>query len=449
MITVDTLRADHLGCYGYDKNTSPNIDALASDGAIFTRAYAPKGSTWPSLATLQTSLYPVTHGVRNNGLRMTNEFDQLAEVLKRHGYTCAAFLTNAGVQNWEAFDPKLIIREEPSDPIATNLARLWLKEHAGSQFFVWIHYIGPHSPWDAPPEFNKFGDGKYSGDLSGDQDVMAAAMMRGSPLNLEEIAYLVSLYDAEIAMTDHCVGQILSDLRLLKIYDDTLIMFSADHGEELYQHYEFLHHQSSVYEGTLRVPLLFRLSGTIPSGFKNDTLCGLIDVAPTLLDLIGIEIPSTYQGLSFASVFRDEPARLGPVFGEWRDKILYVRTEDYRYIYNPQNFHPPKLNNRRLKNVDAKVLARQNKMPIKEQELYDVRADPLEQREISADHPEVVARMRGILDGYMAEYEWKFGDSVANRMQSEIDPELRQQLEAQGYVMDADDKTEPQDDLGE
>jgi hypothetical protein len=88
-------------------------------------------------------------------------------------------------------------------------------------------------------------------------------------------------------------------------------------------------------------------------------------------------------------------------------------------------------------------------MPIKEQELYDVRADPLEQREISADHPEVVARMRGILDGYMAEYEWKFGDSVANRMQSEIDPELRQQLEAQGYVMDADDKTEPQDDLGE
>ncbi|GMV93516.1 MAG: hypothetical protein AMXMBFR82_32940 [Candidatus Hydrogenedentota bacterium] len=435
LISIDTLRADHLGCYGYEKDTSPYIDAIAADGTVFEWVYAPKSSTWPSLTTLQTSLYPVTHGVRNNGLRVDNTPDTLAEVLTSQGYTCEAILTNAGVQNWEGFAKKQVINGEPSDKIATANARLWLRENRDKKFFLWMHYMAPHSPWEPPDDNNKFVDPNYAGSMTGDQDTMAEAMLRPEPISKPDLDHLIGLYDGEVNLTDAMVGILVETLQELGIYDNTLIIITSDHGEELYEHYGFLHHQASVYEGTLRVPLIYRLPGTVPGGKTVSELSGLIDVAPTVLDILDVPIPESYQGKSAEPLLRDEPLKLGPAFGEWRDKIIFVRTEEYRYILNPSNFHPPKVNNRRLEGVGDEELAERNGMPIKEVELYQVSVDPYEQKEIAAESPEAVAEMQKLIDEFMVKYSWKFDDATDQRMESEIDPETRQELENLGYVL--------------
>jgi len=435
MISVDTLRADHLGCYGYGLDTSPHIDAIAADGTRFDRVYAPKGSAWPSLATLQTSLYPVTHGVRSNGLRIDNTPETLAEVLFANGYTCEAILANAGDQNWEGFSHTRDIRDEPRDKIATIHAYNWLREHRDEKFFLWTHFMNPHSPWDAPQEFRKFGDPSYAGTLTGDQDDMARAMLSGDEISEPDLAHLIALYDAEVNLTDAMIGIIVETLQELDLYDNTLIVLTADHGEELYQHYQFLHHQASVYEGTLRVPLVYRLPGKVPSGKVVSDLSGLIDVAPTILDLLGIAIPDSYQGVNVAPLFRDEPVELGPAFGEWRDKIIFVRTNEYRYIHNPLNFHPPKVNKRRLEGVADETLATRNGMPIEEVELYRITEDPYEQSEIASESPEAAAEMQSLIDEFMTQYSWKFNDKTDERMKQEIDDETRQELENLGYVL--------------
>jgi arylsulfatase A-like enzyme len=435
MISVDTMRADHLGCYGYEKDTSPNIDAIAAEGTRFEWVYAPKSSTWPSLTTLQTSLYPVTHGVRNNGLRVDNKPDTLAEVLSDHGYTCEAILTNAGVQNWEGFANKQVIKGEPSDKIATANARNWLRENQDKKFFLWMHYMAPHSPWEPPEKQNRFVDPNYSGTITGNQDDMAAAMLSADGISDPDLAHLIGLYDGEVNLTDAMIGILTETLQDLGLYDNTLIVVTADHGEELYEHYRFLHHQASVYEGTLRVPLIYRLPGKVPGGKDIKELSGLIDIAPTILDILDIPIPDSYQGISAEPLLRDEPVRFGPAFGEWRDKMIFVRTEEYRYIHNPSNFHPPKVNNRRLEGIGDDEFAERNGMPIKEIELYRVSEDPYEQNEISAESPDAVAEMQKLIDEFMVKYSWKFDDATDERMRDEIDAETRQELENLGYVL--------------
>ena len=435
LISVDTMRADHLSCYGYKHKTSPYIDEIAAEGTIYERAYAPKSSTWPSLATLQTSLYPVTHGVRNNGLRLDNTPDTLAEVLSGQGYTCGTVLTNAGAQNWEGFGYKEVVQGEPADKIATVTARTWLREKRNEKFFLWVHYISPHSPWAPPEKHRLFGDPAYTGSLTGGQDDMAAAMLSEQGINDADLAHIISLYDGEINLSDMMIGILMESLKELGLDENTLVIITADHGEELYEHYRFLHHQASVYEGTLRVPLVYRLPGKVPAGKKVPDLCGLIDVAPTILGILGVSIPVSYQGVNTEPLLRGETVALGPAFGEWRDKILFVRTNEYRYIYNPQNYHPPMVNNRRLAGLTDEELAKRNGMPIKEQELYRVSEDPYEQKEISADNAEGITSMRTLLEGYMTKYSWKFNDATDKRMKQEIDPQTRQELENLGYVM--------------
>ncbi|MCC6698596.1 MAG: sulfatase [Candidatus Hydrogenedentes bacterium] len=435
LISVDTMRADHLSCYGYKHKTSPYIDTIATEGAIYERVYAPKSSTWPALATLHTSLYPVTHGVRNNGLRLDNTPDTLAEVLSGEGYTCGAILTNAAAQNWEGFSYKEGVREEPADKIATVTARTWLREKQDEKFFLWVHYIAPHSPWAPPEKHRLFGDPTYSGTLTGGQDDMAAAMLSEQGINDADLAHIISLYDGEINLTDMMIGILMESLRELGLDQNTLVVITADHGEELYEHYRFLHHQASVYEGTLRVPLIYRLPGKIPAGKSVPDLCGLIDVAPTILGILDVPVPASYQGVNTEPLMRGETVALGPAFGEWRDKILFVRTNEYRYIYNPLNYHPPMVNNQRLAGLTDAELAKRNGMPIKEQELYKVSEDPYEQKEIAADNEEAITALRALLDGYMSQYSWKFNDATDNRMKQEIDPQTRQELENLGYVM--------------
>ncbi|GMU93034.1 MAG: putative sulfatase [Candidatus Hydrogenedentota bacterium] len=436
LITVDALRADHLHCYGYPKETSPVLDALAAEGALFEKAFAPKGSTWPSLATILTGLHPVTHGVRYNGMRLASEHDTMAEVLRPLGYDCAVFISNGGQQRWEGFDVKSIIRDEPRDAGVTEQAVAWLKEHADDKFFLWVHYFAPHGPYTPSDEFNRFTDPNYRGTIDGSYDTLTRVFTQQQNLKPEDVAHVKGLYDGEVLFTDTQMGLLLDELKAHGVYDDTLVVFSADHGEELHDHHRYFHHQASLYDGTIQVPLIFKLKDKIPPGLREKLPVSIVDIAPTVLELLGVGIPKEYEGTSLVPVFRDEKLARGPVFGEWGDKMLYIRTDEYKYIYNPSGFHPPVKREREEANEGGRNRRRnEHALPMKERELYKVSEDPGEQQEISEAAPEVVAELEKELASFREKYGWRLENKAEEQLQKDLDPQTREELEALGYVL--------------
>lgn len=435
LITVDTLRADHLGCYGYDKTTTPNLDALAKDGAVFEFTMAPKGSTWPSLATILTGLYPVTHGVRVNGMHLDSKHDTLAELLKPAGYAGAVFIANGGNQAWEGFDTLVKVKEEPRDRVLTDAALEWLDGNADKKFFLWLHYFAPHGPYEPPKEFHTFTDPNYKGDIDGSYDALTRVFVRKRDLSPEDLAYVKGLYDGEVAFTDHEIGRVIDKVASLGILDDTMVVFSADHGEELYDHHYYFHHQASLYEGVLRVPLIVRWPEKVQAGRKITQPVSLADIAPTILELLGMDRPAVMEGISLVPAIAGEPLERGPVFGEWSDKMLYIRTAEHKYIYNPTGFQPP-VKREREQAEDTSRLKGDHTLPIRNRELYAIQQDPREQSDISEASAEVVAALEAQLkSGYIDKYGWKLDANVEGALEQQLDEETRKELEALGYVV--------------
>ena len=435
LITVDTLRADHLGCYGGNNPASPHIDAMAADGTVFERAFATKGSTWPSLATIQTGLYPVTHGVRYNGMTLDSKFDTLAEVLAPSGYNSAVFTANGGQQRWEGFEMKVLLKNEPRDKGVTDAAVDWLDKNGGKKFYLWLHYMGPHGPYEPPKDFNKFTDKNYKGTIDGSFERLTRAFVRQERLSDADLAYARGLYDGEIAFTDDQIGRVLDKVSSLGILDDTLVVFSADHGEELGEHHGYWHHQASLYEGVLHVPMIFKMPGKVPAGDRVPTLVSLVDLAPTILDLLGVKRPDAYEGASLAAAFEKKPIEHGPVFGEWGDKMLYIRTEQYKYVYNPSGFQPPVKRERNQAGSETERKKDDHVLPLEKQELYEIAKDPKETNNLASSSPDVIAKLESELKtGYMDKYGWKLEDKAEEKLQQQLDPETRQELQNLGYV---------------
>jgi len=435
LITVDALRADRLGTYGHTNATSPNIDALAASGAVFEYALAPKGSTWPSLATILTGVYPVTHGVRYNGMALASEHDTLAEMLAPAGYTSAVFIANGGNQKWEGFETRQIIKEEPRDRGVTDAALPWIDQHAGEKFFLWLHYFAPHGPYTPMNEFDAFTDPKYSGDIDGAYDTLTRVFVRKEKLEDADLAYINGLYDGEVLTADHEISRVIEKVASLGLLNDTLIVISADHGEEMYDHHNYFHHQASLYEGTLRVPLIVRLPGKVPAGTRCATPVSVVDIVPTVLDIAGVPHPQNLQGKALTPVFEGQALDRGPIFGEWGDKMLYVRTATHKYIYNPSGFQPPVKREREAAD-SAQTRNREHTLPMKNQELYDVTSDPKELKDLSETSPELRATLQDQLkSGYIEKYGWKLENKAEEDLQNQLDDETRKELEALGYVI--------------
>lgn len=436
LITVDTLRADHLSCYGNPNPTSPNIDAVANDGVVFEHAFAPKGSTWPALATIQTGLYPVTHGVRYNGMTLDSKHETLAETLAPAGYTSALFIANGGQQRWEGFEMRVILKDEPRDRGVSDAALDWLDKNADKKFYLWLHYMAPHGPYEPLKDYNNFTDKNYKGDLDGSYDRLTRAFVRQEKLSDADTAYVRGLYDGEVAYNDAQIGRVLDKVTSLGIMDDTLVVISADHGEELGEHHGYWHHQASLYDGTLHVPMIFKLPGKVPAGVREAAPVSLADIAPTILDLLGVTRPAAYEGHALNAVFNKQPLERGPVIGEWGDKMLYIRTPEYKYISNPSGFEPPVKRERNL--ADGPETQRKkgdHTLPMKKQELYDIAKDPKEQQDISSSSAEIIAKLEAELkSGYIDKYGWKLENKAEELLQQQLDPETRKELENLGYV---------------
>lgn len=314
LITVDTLRADHLTCYGYQFNTSPNIDRLANEGTRFDKAYTVVPLTGPAHLSLFTSKYPQEHGARRNGVSLAKGAAPVSfpRILRKHGYRNAAFISGwpltkrlTHLDRWfHYYDEELprtyqLFNSSRYAEDVTPRALRWLRGRAGKKrpFFLWIHYFDPHEPYVFREAFRQR---KANGDPT------------PAPLPWTNAAFeeRVRGYDSEIAYTDHHIGVLLSALDELKLRESTLVVLTADHGESLGEH-DYVGHGRHLFENIIRIPLVVRLPGAVPAGRVISSPVSILDIGPTILDLTVEKLPRykrppvLHSGHSFVAAFRD------------------------------------------------------------------------------------------------------------------------------------------------
>jgi len=297
VITVDALRADHLGIYGYSRPTSPNIDRLMSKGLLFERAWTPEPLTGPAMCSMITGLPPHEHAATRNGLRMEAGLDSLPKTLAHNGWSTAGFIGAWTLKNnltllgehFETYGERLqrrrwfgVINSEATGEDLTDDALEWATDHrekgGGRPFFLWVHYVEPHAPY----RFHE----KYGQRLGVNDDQLTR----------------VDRYDTEIAAVDTAIGRLLEGLEELVVDDNLVIVFTADHGESLGDH-NYWGHGRYLYEPSLRIPLGIVWKGRIRPGTASSQAT-LLDLAPTLLDLVGVAAPEELTGSSWASATR-------------------------------------------------------------------------------------------------------------------------------------------------
>ena len=426
-ITVDTLRADHMSLYGYPRQTSPDLARLAAGGVTFDRAIAQWPKTGASFASMFTGQYPQTTGLTHRAaIRVPEEYLTLPELFQESGYTTLGVVSNAVLAakfDWnDGFDELLEtwgggdFPEDPHEfrhlihaPKVNELALPLLEKHAPmketERLFVWLHYTDPHAPYMLPPGMaNPFlDDALFQGDA-----VVPRKAARGYKLGgREDLKYYVAQYDANVLVSDVYIRKVLDRARELGLLEDSLIVFTADHGESLGEHGSWFEHGPLPYNTTAHVPLFFVRDG-LPSGRRIGRPVELIDLYPTLRDLVvpGREVPGL-EGQSLAGFLRGQDGsdfRLA--FSEAGEKPRYFRSvQDAAW------------------KLVLGVGGRRGDL----MELYDLRADPRETRNVATAHPEELRRLRGDLMRWVK-------DRPGRHAGQEEDEETLKALRALGYA---------------
>ena len=420
-ITIDTLRADRLGCYGYERNTSPAIDRLAREGTLFEHCYAQRGLTWPSLTSIMTALYPKTHGVLKNQWMLDGQFITLAEILKNEGYKTGAFLANFYYAPNRGFDVKKGGEVGDLDKTVTRDALAWMNklDPQKDKFFMWVHYKNPHDPYTPPQRYIDLFDSTYTGSFDGSRPVLDSIYVNQIDLSERDLAYINALYDAEIRTTDVYIDRLLNRLDEMGLTDNTLVVFSADHGEELYERNYYFFHSCSMYDGVLRIPLIFRMPGIVPAGKVVPNQVESIDITPTILQLMKLPLREEFEGQSaLPLIFGATNGSWRPAFAERAGAIFSIRTPEWKYIYNPDDYHT--YCSRSDDDTGDGYL-------IDAQELYDVRTDPGETRNVVDEHPDVALELRAQI------LEWLNTNRRVHK-EHKLTKEAEERLRALGYI---------------
>jgi len=421
LITLDTVRADRMGFLGSKRGLTPNLDTLARQSAVFTRAYSQVPLTAPSHATILTGTYPQFNQVTDFQIPLAQELPYAPEILRAHGYHTAAFVGaiildptarfapgfdrgfdtyDAGFRAWHSGEDRYRTTERRGSEVVAH-ALAWLSQHPRGPFFMWIHLYDPHHPYDPPEPYKS--------------------------------KYASALYDGEIAYTDSAVGKFLSQLRARGLYDNSVIAVMADHGEALGDHGEDTH-GIFLYDETIHVPLVIKLPGAAsrgknpagkdsakktPAGKRIENSVELVDVLPTILQAVKIPVPPEVQGESLLGVMmtKTAPAKSAeaiaapspgrPAYAEtdyphraygW-SSLRALRTGKYLYIKAPR------------------------------QELYDQSADPKAEHDLSSASTAVTGTLAAQLDAFRQKTS-----SSREVPTSVVDPEAQEKLAALGYV---------------
>jgi arylsulfatase A-like enzyme len=418
LISIDSLRADHIHSYGYARNTSPNLDAVAAQGAIFETVISPTSWTLPAHMTLMTSLPPEEHGVITNRLRLARGIDTLPLRLQRSGYVTAGFVSATYLdglygfsRGFDEYDDYTLLRVagEKSRAAVTSqqVARRaidYLQRRSAAKdqrpFFLFLHFFDVHYDYNPPPPFAQMFDAGYAGRATGDVDRVHQGMPR------RDLNHVVALYDGEIAWVDANIGKILASLRALGFDDNTIVAITADHGEEFLEHGQAAHYKT-LYDEVLRVPLVVRYPGHVAPGRRVQGQVRLMDVAPTLLSLAGLQVARPRMGSEARSLSclltspLPRPAPALPAFGDLRGEVASVRTSDAKLIRN----------------------LRTNK-----EEFYDLDTDPGERKNIDAVDQQERDQLRVILT------RWRSTATNTANNPADLEDEEKASLRSLGYI---------------
>ena len=392
LLSIDSLRPDHLGSYGYSRQTSPNLDRLAREGVRFFQAFNQTSWTSPALVSVLTSLYPETHGADRRDHSTPPSLQTPMKALdQRWGYAVPALCYLIAIPEFSNLG--FVPLEEKIE--GQNLFR-WLEHNRYKRFFVWHHLRGPHLPYNPPPRFAQMflpEETNLGEEESADVAVIQKATViprHKQTFRQTSHATIAALYDGKVRQTDEEVGAILAKLEELELLDKTLIVVTADHGEELFDH-GFVGHASTSLAGTLydeviRVPLIMRLPGVLPAGKVVEQQVEGIDVMPTIFDLLGLPPPPAVQGTSLLSLIQDwSRGRREYAFSETlpcgrqctgeepKEKLQAVRTPQWKLIVSP----------------DPRG---------QRYELYNLQDDPHETTNVFSHEPQLAHRLRRKLE---------------------------------------------------
>ncbi|MEX0677029.1 MAG: sulfatase-like hydrolase/transferase [Pirellulales bacterium] len=392
IITTDTTRADHLGCYGNRGIKTPVLDQMAREGILCSQAITPSPSTLPAHSSLMTGLYPYRHGARSNGtFHLRDDVTTLAERLKAKGYrtgaAISAFVLDSRFGLGQGFDDynddltrglkysAHMFRERAAE-LTNEPVFKWLGENAHEPFFLWVHYFDPHAVYMPPEPFRS----QYSDDL----------------------------YDGEIAYADSQIGALLAQLQELGVRDKTLVVYTADHGEGLGEHGEFTH-SMLTYDATLHVPLIFHAPSRLPKGNAINRQTCLVDVVPTVLSLLGFERPDDLDGLDLCRSWDGQPRSVlietiaTMVMHGWAP-LVGIRRDDYKYILAPTP------------------------------ELYDLQSDPGELNNLHDDQPDTVRVLSDRLVKFLGHDPYLAARKAIDLKDLNLDSKTLGHLAELGYV---------------
>ncbi|MBD3336957.1 MAG: sulfatase-like hydrolase/transferase [Candidatus Eisenbacteria bacterium] len=408
LVIIDTLRADHVGCYGHGRIETPHIDRLAAEGILYENAVTAAPVTLPAVATMLTGAYPAQHGIRDNGpYRLSGRWTTVAERFRSEGYRTGAFVSAAVLsrdhsldQGFETYDDDLSIPYVSYHPLARSLADYhqgverraaqtvdraleWVARHGGEDGFLMVHLFDPHVPRDPPPPFNE--------------------------------TYQDRLYEGEIAYVDREVGRLCDAIRRIRGEADVYTLFVADHGEGLGDHEEQLH-GDLLYEETLHVPLIIHGPG-IPGGIRVREVVRTCDIAPTLCVLAGLEPPEWSIGGVLPGL---APRRSGPAISTAVPLAAGAYVETFR----------PRLTHgwcelRGFRTDRWKVIVGPGV------ELYDLLTDPGETRDVAQEHPALCDSLRRLMNR-VALSSVRHGSE--NAPQLDLSREQQEKLLSLGYV---------------
>ena len=399
LFTIDACRPDHFGCYGYGRNTTPNIDKIASEGGLFTHAFSQSAWTTPGMISIFTSLYPPTHGVDAKDRTLKDDVLTLPRVLKRNGYAAPVLPKFVDIPNYWHLGFDVVEKERFQAEEGADLLKL-LEAYKDQRFFIWYHYHGLHLPYNPQNPYDKIFQEDIFSDISADSEAVSVvkkkSVIKNNSVNFNNTdrKTVVALYDGQVKQLDDYMGQLTEKMKKWGILDNTVIIITSDHGEELFEH-GFIGHASTslnakLYDEIIHIPLIIWW----PKKVKHrvvDELVQQIDIMPTILDMLGLPPSEGLQGYSLLPSIQGKPANnLRPVFCETilggyqstkemeEIRLRCVRTKEWKLIYT---------------NTPASDVSRGGLNEGK-YELYNLSSDPNEERNIFENHPDVVKELK-------------------------------------------------------
>jgi arylsulfatase A-like enzyme len=419
VITADTLRADHLGCYGYFRDTSPTIDKLAAESVFFTNAVTTMATTLPAHLSLWTSRYPLQTGVTMNGWKISRDkvgdgqIRLFAEMLKDIGYATAAFVSANPVKSYTGLDAGFDVYNEPRTASGkkrrragrtNNAVLMWLESQPPEPFFLWVHYFDTHRPYAPPQPFNQaFADGPELQSFLEERQAIHPEHPEVSSSN--------NLYDGEILYLDSEIERLLQAFKDKQLFDDLVVVFASDHGEGLGEHQRFGH--GEIHNEQLQIPLMIKFPSKMGlDGQRVDRIVSLTDIVPTLAATLDLELTDgdleQFVGVNVLSreaerdyAFAQRATYRNRSWGQ-ADKFALIGRK-WKFAY------------------DTKL----------GDSLFDLESDPYETHNAIATHPEVADELRDRLLQMIAEYS---ASERGLEVLEERAPEVLEELRALGYI---------------